>query len=600
MTLFTATNALFGDSYTTPHSHSIVGSRVTSKNKNGNIKNNNKTNAAAHRRVVNGSGNFFVHAEDEATSTVGVGSGNTNKESDENKIIKEYHDDGLLGFFFSFMFEDQLLDHEDLDDEIMSYHHPDNNDAEAVPLCNPLNMALFVAYALTTAATAVPVTLIPAMSDALIFGENQDPAAFAPRVTAYAVLGTACGKFLLSSMGDICGARRTAVACSMLQAVSLLAISVCQTANAASWACFLVEFYQSVQWPCIIVLLATHYRRHGNTVYEGGIYVTSLASRFGVLLGIPLWSSMLLRNTIHWRLVAVIGAWVSLIASSIFYLFVNDSPLHQNDPQNPIDPHLLELFHRKKPTISNCFGFVLLVFQNNVLPSIRHVLKSPAFYIVALAHTGSSAVRTSERILGTYYMDTSLGTLSENRAGRLAVFLSFGTIVGLTLAGRFYTKGTERERKRLVTKLYIATIASCYILAILAIPWLRNTLNAPQLVLIFQLMATFVMGFGIAVQLYQIPSLVGATFGCDKGLYSGYTDGVAYGLSSLLWRIVGNSVQSGQEQSDGSGGAGWAYGFAAVALILIISAILMVEFMEHYFVRPGARAAGGYETIMFA
>ena len=102
------------------------------------------------------------------------------------------------------------------------------------------------------------------------------------------------------------------------------------------------------------------------------------------------------------------------------------------------------------------------------------------------------------------------------------------------------------------------------------------------------------MGFSIAVQLYHIPSLVGATFGVDKGLYAGYTDGLSYALSSLVWRFVGNSVQNDES------GVGWAYGWAAVALMLIVSAIFMTEFMEHYFVRPGTRTAAGYETIMFA
>ena len=103
------------------------------------------------------------------------------------------------------------------------------------------------------------------------------------------------------------------------------------------------------------------------------------------------------------------------------------------------------------------------------------------------------------------------------------------------------------------------------------------------------------MGFSIAVQLYHIPSLVGATFGVDKGLYAGYTDGLSYALSSLVWRFVGNSVQNDES------GVGWAYGWAAVALMLIVSAIFMTEFMEHYFVRPQAGSRkGGYETIIFA
>lgn len=514
-------------------------------------------------------------------------------EGDKDDDVRSIENDAMpriLKFFFGFMFEEPILDHQALDDEFLKIKS--DGDQTSLKLWNSLTTPLFLAYALTSAATAVPVTLIPSMNESLTFEDTQDPSAFAPRVAAYAVLGTACGKFMLSFMGDIFGARRTSVVCSIMVSVSLLGLGLCQTATAASRACFCVEFFQSVQWPCIIVLLATHYRRHGNTAYEGGIFVTSLASRFGVLLGIPC-SSLLLRRT-SWRLVLALGAWAGLIASSITYLFITDSATQVNDPQNPIDPQLWAQFQRRKLSVGSVLALVTSVLQKNVVPSIKHVLKSPVFYIVALAHTGSSAVRTSERVLGSYYMDTSMGTLSENRAGGLAVFLTFGTIFGLMVAGNVYTKGSERQRKWLVTKLYIATIVSCYLLAGLAIPWLRNTLNAPSLVSIFQVMTTFVMGFSIAVQLCQIPSLVGATFGCDKGMYAGYTDGVAYGLSSLVWRLVGNSVQG-----DGSG-AGWAYGWAAVALILILSAVLMVEFMEYYFVRPGARTAGGYETIIFA
>jgi len=515
-------------------------------------------------------------------------------EDDTRSVLENEKQTGFLRFFFGFMFEDPLLlEHEagELDDEILRRSY---DQGETPPSnWNRLNASLFVSYALTTIATSVPVTLIPSMSENLRFDSDyQDATAFAPRITAYAVLGTACGKFILSSMGDIFGARRTACCCSIFLAISLLVLSMCKTANAACNTCFCIEFFQSVQWPCIIVLLATHYRQHGNAVYENGIYITSLASRFGVLLGIPL-SSMILRKT-SWRIVALLGAWAGLLASSVIYLFIEDSPLYTNDPQNPIDPQVLAQYERRQPTLSNAVSLALSVFRNNVAPSLKHVLQSPTFYIVAVAHTGSSIVRTSERIVGTYYLNTSLDTLSENQAGGLAVFLSLGTIFGLVVAGSIYTNGTERQRKRLVTKLYISTIVSCYVLAILAIPWLRNKSNAPSLILIFQVMATFVMGFSIAVQLYAIPSLVGATFGADKGLYAGYTDGFAYAVSSLVWRVVGNSVQN-----DKSSGMGWFYGWAAVALILIISAVFMVEFMEHYFVRT--RITGrGYETIIFA
>jgi hypothetical protein len=108
-------------------------------------------------------------------------------------------------------------------------------------------------------------------------------------------------------------------------------------------------------------------------------------------------------------------------------------------------------------------------------------------------------------------------------------------------------------------------------------------------------------------------------------------DGVAYGLSSVVWHIVGASVASRDDDSDHttsheyswvigtsttshvysghvnthnnnhSSHMGWAYGWSAVALMVIVSAVTMVEFMEHYYVRKSSGRYGGtYETILLA
>jgi sugar phosphate permease len=379
-------------------------------------------------------------------------------------------------------------------------------------------------------------------------------------------------------------------------------LSFSQSEASAVWACFAVEFCQSVQWPCIIVILAAHYNNQGRGMYEGGIYVTSLASRFGSLLAIPL-SSLLLRMT-TWRVVAQCGALVSLTGSIVMFFFVSDSPLRRNDPQNPISEKAIQEFKAKCQTApsglriaKSLVNLIRSVFVTNLVPSLRAVLKSGTFWIVAIAHTGSSMVRSSERILGIYFRDTSFDTLTENRAGGLVVFLSLGTILGLAIGGSIFSRRNAKERKRMVSKLYLMSIGACYVLALLAVPRLRLLLGASGMVLVFQIMATFVMGFGVAVQCYQIPGIVGATFGHNKGLYAAYTDGVAYGLSSGVWRIVGDAVQEGNPQ-----GGGWAYGWAGVALMVVVGAVLMVEFMEHYFVRTcqsSAKQGGGYETIIF-
>lgn len=501
---------------------------------------------------------------------------------------------GLAGFFFGFMYEESCPTDVVLSDQ-----------EQQVTLWNRLNLDLFLVFCLTTAATDCVVTLVPTAATDLL-SDNESLSAFTSRAAASAVLGTSCGKLLVGPAGDVFGARRVSCIYALLLSLSLLALAFSQSPTFAVWACFLIEFCQSVQWPCMIVILAGHYNRQGGRMYEGGIYVTSLASRFGSLLAIPI-SSILLRRT-TWRVVAQCAALVSFTGALVMFMFVSDSPLRRNDPQNPIRESSLREFtticRSSRSGLGILVAFLKLaksVFLTNLVPALRSVLKSGTFWIVAIAHTGSSMVRSSERILGTYFHDTSFATLDETQAGSLVVFLSIGAMLGLTIAGSIFSRRNAKERKRMVSKLYMLTIGACYMLSLLSIPRLRVFLGATGMILVFQVISTVIstvcMGFGIAVQCYQIPGLVGAAFGHNKGLYAAYTDGVAYGLSSGVWRIVGNAVQEGNPQ-----GGGWAYGWAGVALMLVLCAVLMVEFMEHYFVRTcrsSTKQGGGYETIIF-
>lgn len=500
---------------------------------------------------------------------------------------------GLAGWLFGFMYEEVYNESFDFDEDA------DENDNVVPSVWNPLNVALFATYALTSAATALPVLLIPIIAQDFV-SDDGEKSAFASRAASSAVLGIACGKFLNGPLCDVLGARRTSTLYSIFMAAALVGLSVSRSAAFVTAACFCVDFFQSVQWPCIIVILATHYSPPQNhTLYESGIYLTSIASRFGALLGIPIFS-MLLRQW-HWRVVCLVGAWIALIGSSVVYLFVRDSPLRVNDPQNALHPVLLQqvatLHIIKAPQRCVVVATRVLhsIWTNNLLPVFNHVLGSGTFWIVALAHTGSSMVRTSERIMGTYFRDTSSGYVSDNQAGGFVVFLSLGTVCGLAIAGRMFAQRKERQRKWLVSRLYMITIGGCYALAVLAVPRLRRFVDSPELILLFQIMASFAMGFGISVMSSMIPALVGSAFANHKGFYTAYTDGVAYGLSSIVWRIVGSAVENGNPD-----GGGWAYGWAAVALLIVLCAILMVEFMEHYFVRPSGRHHGTYETIIFA
>lgn len=590
----------------------------------------------------------------------------------------------VADFFFGFMYEedvdDWLIEYDAADDELYSSKSAATTTTTSTESSssnysfwkNPLHVALCLSLILQTAATATAATLVASSigNDASMLrmlkqqqlDNNNNAAAtttalvwtdlaaqFAQRAAASAVRGTALGKFIHGPVADVCGARQTSVVYALAMSFALLALGLSHSPNTAVTAVFAIEFFFAVQRPCTVVILATHHRRRHTAVtdtttttnsttttnttglYEHGIFVTSLAGKLGTLIGIPL-SSGLLRWGVHWRVLACLAAWLAAVASSVTYFFVRDSREARDQPQNPIDPALLQpLMYGRKPTLlavlQQRWRWVNAVWQTNIRPSVRHIVRSPTFWLVAIAHTGASTIRTSERVLGTYFYATNSNSssngLSHERAASLAVFHSVGTVAGLLVAGQAFTTSrgpkhhshhhhNPRARKWFISRLYLLSITACYILALTAVPSVRRGLTTTaglpdSLFIAIQVVAVMAAGFGIAVQFYHIPSLVGATtFGCDKGLYIAYTDGVAYALASCVWRFVLNDA--GHHHS-------WAYGWAAVALLLVLTAILMVEFMEHYFCRPavirrnryeknggrsGSGGGGTYETIIFA
>lgn len=458
---------------------------------------------------------------------------------------------------------------------------------------------------------------------------------FASHLTAIVTLVTAMGKFINGPLVDLAGARRLLLVYGICTGLALIGLRCSNTPGSAIACCALIEFFNSINWPANIVILGAHYGTSsgGNNtadsdgMFERGLYVTSLACRCGSLLIIPLSSLLIKWTSLTWRGVAGIASLAAFSAVVVFYIYLTDSPGKRHDPQNPISEQVEKKktlyskvpsqnayhpsFHHwtpKQQTISeraSKFGKSVFV---TVLPSIRAVLKSRVFWAVAIAHAGATMVKSSERILGTYFRDTSYGVVTESKAGAMTVFLSLGMLMGLLVGGKAFARAAEKEQgynniqleggqgggqsslidaaqvgtKNMIAFFYCLSICSCYILSFLAMPFVRKALHLPVLVLILQVLTTLFLGFGIAVQYYHIPAIVGATYGKNRGLYTAYTDGVAALVSSIVWRIVGGAVEEGNPQ-----GAGWSYGWAGLALLLVFCGTLMIKIVELYLVGGG-------------
>jgi len=239
-------------------------------------------------------------------------------------------------------------------------------------------------------------------------------------------------------------------------------------------------------------------------------------------------------------------------------------------------------------------------------------MTSRVFWAVATSHAGATMVKSSERILGTYYRDTSYGVVTESKASAMSVFLAVGMLGGLLVGGKVFAvkvdaeKEEDQERrdyhmhenypqlrpKNTIAFLYCLSICTCYCLSFLAMPLVRRALHLPVLVFILQIIATLGLGAGVAVQFYHIPAIVGRReFGKNRGLYAAYTDGIAALVSSMVWRVVGGAVEEGNPQ-----GGGWAYGWAAVALLLVFCGGMMVSIIEIYVVVEGMKHSKAHEN----
>jgi len=442
----------------------------------------------------------------------------------------------------------------------------------------------------------------------------SESSAFASRLAIIATFGTALGKFINGTLVDVVGARRLLLLYGLCISCTLFVLRHVTTSNGAMICCAAVEFCASILWPAAVVILGSHYRNETDGRFERGVYVTSIASRCGSLLAVPIPPLLIKWTNITWRGVSGIASIISLLGVIVFYLFLTDSPGKLHDPQNPIktipQPNMSNSetvrHYQQTPPQSTLYQRAMIFsssFFYTVKPSVRRILMSRVFWAVATAHSGASLVKGSDRILSTYYRDTSYGVVTESKASALSVFLSVGMLAGLFIGGKVFavkvdddeedprgyprreTMSSQLRPKNTIAFLYCLSICMCYCLAFLAMPFVRRLLHLPILVFILQIIASLGLGAGVAVQFYHIPAIVGSReFGKNRGLYAAYTDGIAALVSSIVWRVVGGAVEEGNPQ-----GGGWAYGWAAVALLLVFCGTLMVSIIEVYVVVEGKK-----------
>ncbi|GMI45278.1 hypothetical protein TrCOL_g13310 [Triparma columacea] len=423
---------------------------------------------------------------------------------------------------------------------------------------NSLNVCVFVAYFMSSASVAVPVALITTVSNDLM-AEGDSAASFSARVAAWAVAGTSLGKAINGFVGDSCGARRTMAFSFIFQALALFLFSIGNDATSIGVANFLLEYFNSVHWPCQTIVLSVHYRGDKEKL-EAGVMVLGLSSRAGALLGIPLFS--LLNGSLGWRSVALWGMVIPLFGFVVVMVFISDAPSKRFDPQGK--------------------G---LSFRG-ILDSLREVLSSKLFWLIAFAQSGNSLVRTSERILGGFFSETA--GVDDDKAGGLTAVLSGGLLAGVLIFGGIFIKRNWEEKRKLVMWLYVGCGFGTLMLGVISLPMVADRFG-DSVKLGMELALVFFYAMCVGVQYYNIPSLLASTFGENKGLCSAYIDGVAYICTSFFWTGFSRIVNSGDY--------GWFCGWGLLIVIIVGASLSMDRFMVKFWAeRWGVETKGDSEA----
>ena len=431
---------------------------------------------------------------------------------------------------------------------------------------------LFLSYIFQTASTTIPILLSPTIAKEYYPNNLSNQSIFVSRIVSNSVLGTAIGKFVNGPICDIFGSRRISIVYSSLWIITVFILSFTYNEKYMLLGCSIMEFFSSVQWPCYVNILARHYYEKDVKMYEHSIYRVSLGSRLGGLICLTGFYLCGGSAGEDWRMTLRKGSCLSsFIATMVMVVWSWDSPMKVHDPVNNISCE----------TSSNR-DYMRKMLQDHFLPSFKRIITSGVFWVVSIAHSGSAMIKSSERILGMYYYDTSIKTNgSSEEYSAMVMFLSLGFFFGLAVLGSKFTNANISERKQYILRWYGVTIVCCYALSFLGVYRVRAllwSLISERVVLWLQLLFTFLMGCCIAVQYYTIPAIVATVFGKEKGMYASYTDGVACLVTALVWKCVGSMVQKGNPQL-----SGWSYGWAFVAIVMIVSALIMMEFLDYYF-----------------
>jgi MFS family permease len=430
-----------------------------------------------------------------------------------------------------------------------------------------LEMALFFTYACNTFALSLPVILMPmvAAEHSISMGPKLTAGMFIAAAASISTLGGGVGKVINGFVCQRIGGRQSASIYLMGMGVFSLLLSVNTSAACVGWILAGLEFCASMQWTAHSILLLNHYE-HRPIRFAAGMTTLSMASTFGIILA-KIGGPALLHIIPSWRALCRMAAGVAVVGGLLAQSLITEWPAEASRQSNSNAPLP---FSKRKSSMKSSRSSTAKS-NGNLRQTFRHVLGSRLFWQAGVAHAFTSMARTSEKVLGSFFQDTT--ALSGSLCGGLTAFLTLGFLHGVTKGKAFHALQDAPSKSRMLRRAYTRAVMSAVGLALCANTWLTDILFPSKMVLAgVAALLSATMASSLSIQYYQIPTIVSNTFGENKAVCLSLLDALAFFLSAPFLAATGQIVGR-------LGDYGWSTALTMLATLFVVGGFLLVDIL---------------------
>jgi MFS family permease len=415
---------------------------------------------------------------------------------------------------------------------------------EDEPFLRRIDGIVFLSYLCNVMALSLPVLLVPiaATEHAISMSLSAKAtsimvASQVASISSVASLGGALGKFVNGFICKEFGSYFCSTTYLAGLGLSSMAFSLTQNSNTMSMAFASMEFFASIQWASLAVMLSNYYAKQPVKL-AAALTALGLSSTSGQLLA--KFFGMTLSSAFHWRLVAQLGGLVAFGGAAL----ISRAPGGAEDT----------IRQQQKPPFE----------WRSITQSLKAVLGSPLFWMLGLAHSMSFVCRGTDRILGTFFQQ--MASLPPAISGGLTITITFGLIQGLITGAKAYAKcATLQDKRNFLKKRYLACVGAT--LGLVGLSHFGAGLLPNRWAMTAALaLVSGVMASNISFQYFQFPGMIAQAYGEHKAVVISFLDGFGFLLSAPIFATIGKLVPS----------MGWSSGWAMLASLFGAGAVLMM------------------------